>query len=142
MRQDSWLRVQTAVMAALALICGAGVILSQRPDSLPRMDPSKMAQQQLGEMKVRLKLTAAQESEIKPFLDAQSKQMAEVWDKTAPGSPLPEAVLRTMRESRAVTAKRISEALTDEQNAEYQKMMSERRGSLPGGSRGGPARQL
>ena len=141
MKQDTWLRAQTAVMAGLALICGAGVVLSQRPAGLPRMNPSKMAQRQLVEMKDRLKLSGAQEAEIRPYLDEQDERMAEVWDKAAPGAPFTKEMMQAMHEDREVTARKIGEALTVEQTAEYQKKKNERRGLGPGSPRGGLSRQ-
>jgi len=144
MRQDSWLKIQTAAIAALALFCSAGVVLSQRPDGPPRMDPAQMVQRQLDEMKDRLKLTSDQEAKVKPILEESSKKMMAMREKMEPGTPPTEEVMTAMRENREATAKKIGEVLTKDQLTEYQKMMSERRGfgpGGPGGRKGGPPKQ-
>ena len=123
MKQDSWLKIQTAAMAALALFCSVGVVMSQRPDGARRMDPAQMVERQVTDMKERLKLTSDQEAKIKPIVEESMKTMM------------------AMRENREDTAKKISAVLTEEQQAEYKKMMSERRGFGGPGGRKGPPKQ-
>lgn len=135
MKQDSWLKIQTAVMASLALFCSAGVVLSQRPDGPPRMG-GQMIERQLNDMKDRLKLTSDQEAKIKPILEESSKKMFAMREKMEPGAPPTEEMMTSMRENREETAKKINEVLTKEQQAEYARMMSERRGFGPGGPGG------
>lgn len=141
MRQDLWLKIQTAAIAALALLCSVGVVLSQRPDGPPRMDPARMVERQVADMKDRLKLTSDQEAKIKPILEESSKKTMAMREKMEPGRPPTEEMMTEMRESREATAKKVNEILTDEQQAEYKKMMSERRGFGGPGGRKGPAKQ-
>ena len=140
MKRDSWLKIQTAVMAALALFCSVGVVLSQRPDGPPRMDPKQMVERQVTDMKERLKLTSDQEAKIKPIIEDSMKKMMAMREKMEPGTPPTEEMMSAMRENREATAKKINEVLTEEQQAEYKKMMSERRG-FGGGMRKGPPKQ-
>lgn len=139
MKQDSWLKMQTTVMAGLALMCSVGVVMSQRPEGAPKgpMGGGQMVQRQLDEMKDRLKLTAEQEAKVKPILEESAKKMMAMREKMEPGTPPSEEMMTAMRENRETTAKKIDEVLTKEQQAEYQKMQSERRGFGPGGP-GGP----
>ncbi|MEP7364218.1 MAG: hypothetical protein ABI972_13260 [Acidobacteriota bacterium] len=141
MKQDSWLKIQTATMAALALFCSVGVVMSQRPDGPPRMDPKQMVERQVTDMKERLKLTSDQESKIKPILEESTKSMMAMREKMEPGTPPTEEMMTAMRENREATAKKINEVLTEEQQAEYKKMMSERRGFGGPGGRKGPPKQ-
>ena len=142
MKQDSWLKIQTAAMAALALVCSVGVVMSQRPDGPPRMmDPAQMVERQLEQMKDRLKLTSDQEAKIKPILEESTKSMMAAREKMEPGTPPSEEMMKSMREEREATAKKINEVLTKDQQTEYAKMMSERRGFGGPGGRKGPPKQ-
>jgi hypothetical protein len=62
-------------------------------------------------------------------------------EKMEPGTPPTEEMMIEMRENREATAKKINEILTEEQQAEYKKMMSERRGFGGPGGRKGPPKQ-
>lgn len=142
MKQDSWLKIQTATMATLALFCSVGVVMSQRPDGPPpRMDPKRMVERQVTDMRERLKLTSDQEAKIKPIIEESVQKMVAMREKMEPGNPPSEEMMAEMRANREATAKKISEVLTKDQQAEYEKMMSERRGF--GGPRGrkGPPKQ-
>lgn len=146
MKQDTWLKIQTTVMAGLAVVCSVGVVMSQRPDGAQKgpMGGGQMVQRQLDEMKDRLKLTAEQEAKVKPILAESAKNMMAMREKMEPGTPPTEEMMTAMRESREATAKKINDVLTTEQQAEYKKMMSERRGfgpGGPGGRKGGPPPQ-
>lgn len=141
MKQDSWLKIQTAAMAALALFCSVGVVMSQRPDGARRMDPAQMVERQVTDMKERLKLTSDQEAKIKPIVEESMKTMMAMREKIEPGTPPTEEMMTAMRENREDTAKKISAVLTEEQQAEYKKMMSERRGFGGPGGRKGPPKQ-
>ena len=141
MKQDSWLKIQTATMAALALFCSVSVVMSQRPDGPQRRDPAQMVERQVVDMKERLKLTSDQEAKIKPIVEESMKKMMAMREEMEPGTPPTEEMMTAMRENREETSKKINEILTEEQQAEYKKMMSERRGFGGPGGRKGPPKQ-
>lgn len=130
-------------IAALALLCSVGIALAQRPDGPQRMDPARMVERQLKDMKERLKLTTEQEAKVKPILEENTKKMMAMRQKMEPGNPPSEAVMKEMHENREATNNKLGAILSKEQMAEYEKMMSERRRRFggPGGHQGPPPRQ-
>lgn len=103
-----------------------------------RMDPAQMMERQITDMKDRLKLTDEQLAKVKPILETQMKQMAELREKfprPEPGNPPSEEMMTAMTKMREESNAKIAAILTAEQQEEFKKFSSERRGM---GGRGGP----
>ncbi|MCX6599890.1 MAG: Spy/CpxP family protein refolding chaperone [Acidobacteria bacterium] len=104
-----------------------------------RMDPAQMVERQVTDMKDRLKLTDEQAAKVKPIIEAQMKQMAELREKyprPEPGNPPSEEMMTAMQKMREETNTKIAAVLTPEQQTEFKKFSSERRGMGPGGPGG------
>lgn len=132
---------QLALAASLTLV--ATTAFAQGPGGPGgrggRMDPTQMAERQITDMKDRLKLTDEQAAKVKPIIEAQMKQMAEMREKyprPEPGNPPSEEMMTAMQKVREETNTKIAAVLTPEQQTEFKKFMSERRGmGGPGGRR-------
>lgn len=125
------------ISALLALVFGIGAAVAQEGRK-GGFDPAQMVERQLTVMKERLKLTDDQEKKLKPILTDQTKKMQEIMQKYRPeqGQPISDEARSAMLKAREETTAKINEVLTKDQQAEYQKMMSERRGrGGPGGDR-------
>ena len=134
--------MQVALAASLTLM--ATTVFAQGPGGpggpggRGRMDPAQMMERQLTDMKDRLKLTDEQAAKVKPIIETQMKEMAELREKyprPEPGNPPSEEMMTAMQKLREDTNTKIAAVLTPEQQTEFKKFASERRG--PGGP-GGP----
>ena len=127
--------MKTAAATGMFLLCTATASLAQPQGGPP--DPSMMAERQLSQMKDRLKLTKDQEKQLKPILLENSKQMMKMREKMTPGEQPSEETRAEMTKSREAQNAKVSAILTEDQQKEFAKMNSERRGMGPGGP-GGP----
>ncbi len=132
--------VQVALAASLTLVATTAFAQGPGgPGGRGRMDPAQMMERQLTDMKDRLKLTDEQTAKVKPVLEAQMKQMAELREKyprPEPGNPPSEEMMTAMQKMREETNTKIAAILTADQQEEFKKLSSERRGMGPGGPGG------
>ncbi len=123
-------RVSLAMAGLLLLLC-AGTALSQGRKG---GDPAQMVDRQVTAMKDRLKLTDDQEKKVKTILQDQMKKQAELRQKynMQPGERPPQEAMEAMKKLREDVNTKMSEVLSKEQMADYQKMMEERRQQFGG----------
>ena len=129
-------RVVWIVVAALTLLCFAGIAMAQP-------DPAQMVERQLTAMKDRLKLNADQEKKMKDILTDQMKQQMAMRQKynIQQGERPSDDAMAAMKKLREDTSKKMAEVLTKDQMTEYEKMMEERRAKGGGGFGGGRKKQ-
>lgn len=134
-------------------LLATGVMLAQEPGSAPeqgapqaegggmgghgghRMDPD----QALAHMTKRYKLTADQQSQIKPILQDEQQQMQAMRADTSTSRDDKRAKMQSMRQA---SQQKIEAVLTDEQrqkfDADQQKMQQRRAEHMHGGMEGAP----
>jgi hypothetical protein len=135
--RNTRIRTQTAAMAAMLLIAGAGAAYCQQRGG----DPAQMVDRQVAAMKERLKLTDEQEKKVKPILLDSIKKNAEMRKKYnfQQGERPSEEAMAEMKKTREETNKKLGDVLSKEQMTEYEKILAERRGGQAGG--GGQGRR-
>ena len=114
-------RVPRLVVATLAILA-AGMALAQ----VPAVDPTAI-QAVVEEAKARLKLTPAQEAQLKPLVQDRNQKLKAIRDKYA-GQSSRRAKRAMFKEAQPVVENyqaRVRTILNDEQEAEWEKMRAE-----------------
>lgn len=122
--------IQAGVLAAAMALAGGAV--AQQSDGQGRR--GKMMERQLSDMKEKLKLSDDQAQKVKTILSDSASKMRELRQKAEPGQPPSEEARTQMSKIREETHAKLSEVLSKEQMADYDKMMAERRRA--GGKKG------
>jgi len=112
--------VLVALTAALGFVLTGGVTLAQRGNRQP---PS--VDEQVKRLADRLKLSADQQSKIKPILEDQRQQMESI---RSDSSLSREDRMSKMRSIREAATSKIKEILNDDQKKQYEAMQQEMRG--------------
>jgi protein CpxP len=132
-------------------LLATGVMLAQEPGSAPEQSAPQAeggmgghhgghmmdADQRLAHMTKRYKLTADQQSQIKPILQDEQQQMQGMRSDTSTSRDDKRAKMQSMHQA---STQKIEAVLTDEQKqkfeADQQKMQERRAGHMHGGANG------
>jgi CHASE3 domain sensor protein len=122
----SYVFLRNSAVAVLALVSSAGIGFAQGQKG--NFDPEAMAEKRVAAMKERLKLTDDQVPKVKAIILESAKKQREIMQKYGPpqqGQPMSEDARNELTKSREDSNKKMAEVLTQDQMAEYQKMMAE-----------------
>jgi hypothetical protein len=120
-------RLRSTLAVALTLAFASGAALSQAAAT----DPARI-QAAIAEAKARLKLTPEQEAQLKPLIEERSARLKAIRDQHA-GDDSRRAKRAMYRDAKPVMddyQEKVRAILTDEQEAEWEKMRSEARQRL------------
>jgi periplasmic protein CpxP/Spy len=124
------------LLLLLALATPAALLAQDNPPPPPAGGPGQMAHHmpsvddQLNRLSSKLNLTGEQKTQIKPILQDQQDQVAQLMSNNSGSREETRAKMRDIHEK---SNAKIRAVLTDDQKAQFDKMQSERRGHMHGG---------
>ncbi len=124
-------QILQSALLAVTLLAVSSVAQEQTETKERGRRGGMMVDRQVAAMKERLKLTSEQEQKVKPILTDAGKKMMELRRKGEPGQAPTEEMRTEMTKQREETRQKLSEVLSKDQMAEYERMLSEgRRGGF------------